>query len=91
MIPGLYPWVGTEIGDPMYKVFEKLSLLDRLYFAHPVKVNWMDKKRYCDLMIQKIWIGGSLEDERKAFSIDIHLFPTTTVSTKTVTTSKPNA
>lgn len=32
----LYPWVGAQIGNHIYKVFEKLSLLDRLFFAHPV-------------------------------------------------------
>ena len=36
--------------------FEKLALLDRHHFAHPVKINKMDNKRYCQVMIQKIWI-----------------------------------
>lgn len=88
VIPGLYPWVDTEIGAPFYKVFEKLSLLDRLYFAHPIKISRMDKKRYCELMIQKIWLGDSLEDERKALSNDNHHFSTTTIFTKAVTTNR---
>ncbi len=41
VINGLYPWVTTEIGYPMSNAIKKLATLDRLYFAHPVKINPM--------------------------------------------------
>jgi hypothetical protein len=67
IIAGLNPWVNTEVGNPMANLFEKITLLDRVQFVHPVKVPTMDKKRYCELMIQKIWIGDSLEDLKKEY------------------------
>ncbi len=38
---GLYPWVTTETGDPMNNAMQKLATLDRIYFAHPIKINQM--------------------------------------------------
>ena len=40
-LKGLYPWVATETGDPMKNAMQKLATLDRLYFAHPIKINPM--------------------------------------------------
>jgi hypothetical protein len=45
----------------------------------------MDRKRYCELMIQKIWIGDSLEDLKKEY--DYLTNPATTVTTTTSTTT----
>ena len=91
IIAGLYPWVRTEVGDPMSRAFEKIALLDRVQFVHPVKVGWMDRKRYCELMIQKIWIGDSLEDLKKEYDYLIHpvttLTATTTITATTTTTT----
>ena len=81
IIAGLYPWVNTEDGDPMANAFEKIALLDRVQFVHPIKVPTMDRKRYCELMIQKIWIGNSLEDLKKEY--DYLTNPATTSTTTT--------
>jgi len=78
IIAGIYVWVGNRdkmanktASDFTHSIktlaFEKLALLDRLHFAHPIKINKMDNKRYCQVMIQKIWIGDSLEDLRKEY------------------------
>jgi hypothetical protein len=66
-IAGLFPSCMTEVGDPFYLGFEKITLLDRVQFIHPLKVPRMDRKRYCELMIQKIWIGDGLEDLKKEY------------------------
>ncbi len=39
VMKGLYPWGKTETGDPMNNAIQKLATQDRLYFAHPIKIN----------------------------------------------------
>jgi hypothetical protein len=64
LLPGLYPWVKTELTpNPMDYTFEKLALLDRLYFAHPVKIMSMEKARFCQVIIQHFWAGSKGVDE----------------------------
>ena len=64
LLPGLYPWVKTELTpNPMDYTFEKLALLDRLYFAHPVKIMSMEKARFCQVIIQHFWAGSRGVDE----------------------------
>lgn len=78
VIPGLQQWhyykIGNLIANDLNNLFEKLALVDRLYFAHPVKVTTMDKKRYCQIIIERFWIGGSLEDVRKAFPMLLNIY-----------------
>jgi hypothetical protein len=56
VIPGLYPWVKTEKEQPLYFAIEKLAILDRVNFAHPIKISLINgtKKaiKLCKFIIQ---------------------------------------
>ena len=56
VMKGLYPWVTTEIDNPLNNAIQKLATLDRLYFAHPIKIYPMvgtpQAIELCDSIIQ---------------------------------------
>jgi hypothetical protein len=95
ILGGLVANIDIEIIAGLYRnkdAIEKIAFLDRVQLVHPVKISTtMDRKRYCELMIQKIWIGDSLEDLKKEYDYLIHpvttLTATTTITTITATTT----